>query len=86
MDPRDPYVRLRTATALVRKKAGLRYRMAVVPLDPKPVHGSHGLLPAADADPADGPLIICSAPGTALHTPFAATDVKSLLLHLARPH
>ncbi|WP_199810743.1 alkaline phosphatase family protein, partial [Streptomyces rimosus] len=86
MDPRDPYVRLRAAAALVRKKAGLRYRMAVVPLDPEPVRGSHGLLPEAGADPADGPLILCSAPDAALHTPFAATHVKSLLLHLARPH
>ncbi|GCD41571.1 nucleotide pyrophosphatase/phosphodiesterase family protein [Streptomyces paromomycinus] len=86
MDPRDPYVRLRAATALARKKAGLRYRMAVVPLDPEPVRGSHGLLPAAGADPADGPVLICSAPDAPLHTPFAATDVKSLLLHLARTH
>ncbi|MFI2236297.1 alkaline phosphatase family protein [Streptomyces chrestomyceticus] len=86
MDPQDPYVRLRAATALARKKAGMRYRMAVVPLDPEPVRGSHGLLPAAGADPADGPLLICSAPDAPLHTPFAATDVKSLLLHLARTH
>ncbi|MFD7663937.1 alkaline phosphatase family protein [Streptomyces sp. NPDC059788] len=86
MDPRDPYVRLRAATALARKKAGMRYRMAVVPLDPAPVRGSHGLLPAAGADPADGPVLICSAPDAPLHTPFSATDVKSLLLHLARTH
>ncbi|OKI00777.1 phosphodiesterase [Streptomyces sp. CB02923] len=86
MDPRDPYVRLRAATALARKKAGMRYRMAVVPLDPAPVRGSHGLLPATGADPADGPVLICSAPNAPLPTPFAATDVKSLLLHLARTH
>ncbi|MFK8850306.1 nucleotide pyrophosphatase/phosphodiesterase family protein [Streptomyces sp. Ac-502] len=86
MDPRDPYVRLRAATALARKKAGMRYRMAVVPLDPEPVRGSHGLLPATGADPADGPVLICSASDAPLHTPFPATDVKSLLLHLARTH
>lgn len=79
MDPRDPYVRLRAAAALARKKAGMRYRMSVVPLDPAPVSGSHGLLPA---DPADGPVLICSRPGTLPDAP-SATDVKPLLLTLA---
>ncbi|MGH3309523.1 MAG: nucleotide pyrophosphatase/phosphodiesterase family protein [Streptomyces sp.] len=79
MDPLDPYVRLRAATALARKKTGMRYRMAVVPLDPSPVRGSHGRLPARTEE---GPVLICSRPGTA-DGPIAATDVKSLLLHLA---
>lgn len=59
MDPEDPYVRVKAATALARKKLGMRYRMAVVPLDPSPIRGSHGRLPASDEE---GPLIICSAP------------------------
>ncbi|MFI7386555.1 nucleotide pyrophosphatase/phosphodiesterase family protein [Streptomyces sp. NPDC049813] len=79
LDPEDPYVRVRAATAVARKKLGLRYRMAVVPLDPAPVRGSHGLLPAR---PDDGPLLLCSRPG-AVTGPLAATDVKPLLLDLA---
>ncbi|MFJ4682270.1 nucleotide pyrophosphatase/phosphodiesterase family protein [Streptomyces sp. NPDC088789] len=79
MDPHDPYVKVKAATALARKKLGMRYRMAVVPLDPSPVRGSHGRLPLSDDD---GPLIICSTP-RAVGDRLAATDVKSLLLHLA---
>ncbi|MFG2196107.1 alkaline phosphatase family protein [Streptomyces sp. NPDC048639] len=79
MDPLDPFVRLRAGTALLRKKAGLRYRMAVVPLDPSPVGGSHGRLPANEAE---GPVLICSRPGS-VRAPVKATDVKTLLLGLA---
>jgi hypothetical protein len=57
----------------------MRYRMAVVPLDPSPVRGSHGRLPAGEDD---GPVLICSRPG-AVGGPVAATDVKGLLLGLA---
>ena len=52
-------VKVKAATALARKKLGMRYRMAVVPLDPSPIRGSHGRLPASDDD---GPLLICSTP------------------------
>jgi predicted AlkP superfamily pyrophosphatase or phosphodiesterase len=79
MDPLDPYVKVKAATALARKKLGMRYRMAVVPLDPSPIRGSHGRLPASDDD---GPLLICSTP-RAVGDRVAATDVKSLLLELA---
>ncbi|MFJ3929028.1 MULTISPECIES: alkaline phosphatase family protein [unclassified Streptomyces] len=79
LDPRDPCVRLRAVGALARKKVGLRYRMAVVPLDPAPVRGSHGRLPD---DQEQGPVICCSAP-EAVDGPVAATDVKALLLRLA---
>ncbi|MFJ4717354.1 nucleotide pyrophosphatase/phosphodiesterase family protein [Streptomyces sp. NPDC088785] len=79
LDPQDPYVRVRAATALARKKIGMRYRMAVVPLDPAPVRGSHGLLPH---HPDDGPLLLSSRPGLGAG-PIAATDVKRLLLDLA---
>ncbi|MDX3234454.1 alkaline phosphatase family protein [Streptomyces sp. ME03-5709C] len=82
MDPEDPYVRVRAATALARKKLGMRYRMAVVPLDPSPIRGSHGRLPASDDE---GPLIICSVP-RAVGGRVAATEVKSLLLRLAGLH
>ncbi len=73
MDPLDPYVKVKAATALARKKLGMRYRMAVVPLDASPVRGSHGRLPASDDD---GPLLICSTP-RAVGDRVAATDVKT---------
>lgn len=79
MDPQDPYVKLKAATALARKKLGMRYRMAVVPLDASPIRGSHGRLPA---DERTGPLLLCSTPGAVSGT-VAATDVKALLLRLA---
>ncbi|RZE11999.1 nucleotide pyrophosphatase/phosphodiesterase family protein [Streptomyces albidoflavus] len=79
MDPNDPYVKLRAGAAVARKKLGMRYRMAVVPLDAAPIRGSHGRLPA---DEADGPLLLSSRPG-ATEGPVAATDVKALLLRLA---
>ncbi|WP_448316561.1 alkaline phosphatase family protein [Streptomyces sp. CO7] len=79
MDPLDPYVKVKAAAALARKKLGLRYRMAVVPLDPSPVRGSHGRLPERDED---GPLLLCSAPHD-LGERVEATEVKNLLLRLA---
>ncbi|MGW7352919.1 alkaline phosphatase family protein [Streptomyces sp. NPDC054784] len=79
MDPEDPYVRLRAATALARKKSGMRYRMAVVPLDASPVRGSHGRLPDSEDE---GPVILCSRPGVVTGT-VDATEVKGLLLDLA---
>ncbi|MFI6638131.1 nucleotide pyrophosphatase/phosphodiesterase family protein [Streptomyces sp. NPDC050504] len=84
MDPQDPYVRLKAAAALARKKLGMRYRMAVVPLDPSPIRGSHGRVPAPD-DTDNGPLVICSTP-SAVDGRTAATEVKSLLLRLAGLH
>jgi len=80
LDPEDPYVKAKAATALARKKLGMRYRMAVVPLDPSPVRGTHGRLPASDDD---APLLLCSDPA-ATDGRLAATEVKQLLLDLAR--
>ena len=75
-DPEDRAVKLRAAAALARKKAGLRYRMQVVPLDPSPVSGSHGRLPD---DPAHGPVLICSDPSLQRDR-WHLTDVKALIL------
>ena len=69
----------RRPPALVRKKLGLRYAMSVVPLDPSPVRGLHGRLPAT---PADGPVLLCSDP-SAKRDRFEATEVHDLLLGLA---
>lgn len=80
LDPADRLVKARAAAALLRKKLGLRYTMSVVPLDPAPVRGSHGRLPAAEA--TDAPVLLCSAAG-AVPERLPATDVKDLLLRLA---
>jgi predicted AlkP superfamily pyrophosphatase or phosphodiesterase len=76
-DPADPLVKARAGVALARKKAGLRYRMAVVPLDPSPIAGTHGRLPAS---PDDGPVLVCSDPALARDEPWALADVKQLVL------
>ena len=55
------------------------YRLAVVPLDPSSIRGSHGRLPERDEE---GPLLLYSTP-RAVTGRIAATEVKSLLLRLA---
>lgn len=77
MDPADPLVKLRAASALARKKLGFRYTMSVVPLDPAPVRGSHGRLPDSAAD---GPVLLGPFDGDA----YAATEVKGLLTGLLK--
>jgi predicted AlkP superfamily pyrophosphatase or phosphodiesterase len=79
MDPEDKLVKARAGAALVRKKIGMRYVMSVVPLDPSPVRGTHGRLPAS-AD--DAPVLLCSD-GSVARDRIAATDVRDLLLELA---
>lgn len=79
LDPSDRLVKLRAASALARKALGLRYVMNVVPLDPRPVRGSHGRLPD---DPADGPVLLCSDAAGA-RSRIEATEVRGLLLELA---
>ncbi|GAA2532927.1 nucleotide pyrophosphatase/phosphodiesterase family protein [Pilimelia columellifera] len=81
-DPANPTAaKVRAAKALLRKKLGMRYLMSVVGLDAgaRAVRGSHGRLPA---DPADGPVLLCSDPAAA-RSSIAATEVKGLLLGLA---
>jgi predicted AlkP superfamily pyrophosphatase or phosphodiesterase len=82
-DPTNPgAAKARAARALLRKKAGLRYRMDVVGLDATAVRGSHGRLPAKAAD---GPLVICSEadwPGLG-RDGVRAEDIKELILGLA---
>jgi predicted AlkP superfamily pyrophosphatase or phosphodiesterase len=70
----------RAARALARKKLGMRYLMNVVGLDAgaAAIRGSHGRLPA---DPADGPVLLCSDPACARER-YEATEVKGLLLRL----
>ncbi|MFD9739393.1 alkaline phosphatase family protein [Umezawaea sp. NPDC059074] len=78
-DPADRWAKAKAGLNLVRKKAGLRYAMKVVPLDPAPVRGSHGRLPD---DPADGPVLLCSDTTVEPRARIAATEVKDFLLEL----
>ncbi|MER7012762.1 nucleotide pyrophosphatase/phosphodiesterase family protein [Saccharopolyspora sp. NPDC000359] len=82
-DPADPLVKVKAGANLVRKKAGLRYAMNVVPTDPRHVRGSHGRLPDSAAD---GPVLLCSVPAGASaadgHRRLAGTAVRDLLLRL----
>jgi hypothetical protein len=79
MDPEDKLVKARAGAALVRKKIGMRYVMSVVPLDPSPVRGTHGRLPASAED---APVLLCSD-GSVARDRIAATEVRDLLLDLA---
>jgi predicted AlkP superfamily pyrophosphatase or phosphodiesterase len=81
-DPAAPAAaKRRAAVALARKKLGMRYLMNVVGLDAgaEAVRGSHGRLPA---DPADGPVLLCSD-ASAARKRVEATEVKEILLSLA---
>lgn len=82
-DPTDRFAKARAGLNLVRKKAGLRYAMNVVPTDPRWVRGSHGRLP----DSAEhGPVLLCSDPevpsAVEASGRLSATDVRQLLLQL----
>jgi len=79
LDPNDQAVKAKAALTLARKKVGLRYAMKVVPLDPAPVRGTHGRLPADDAN---GPVLLCNDSASA-RPRIAATHVRDLLLELA---
>jgi predicted AlkP superfamily pyrophosphatase or phosphodiesterase len=83
-DPAAPLAaKRRAATALARKKLGMRYLMNAIGLDAgaQAIRGSHGRLPA---DPEDAPVLLCSNPSAA-RPAFAATDVKDFLLSLIEP-
>src|SRR5690606_11075172 len=79
MDPDDRLVKLRAGKALARKKLGMRYLMDVVPLDPKPLRGSHGRLPET---PEEGPFLLCTDRSTTTDH-VRATEVRDLILRLA---
>jgi predicted AlkP superfamily pyrophosphatase or phosphodiesterase len=79
LDPDDRWVKPRAGLTLARKKAGLRYVMNVVPLDPRHVKGTHGRLPE---DAQDAPVLLCSE-GDLARDRIAATDVRDLLLQLS---
>lgn len=79
MDPNDRAVKVKAGLALAKKMTGFRYAMKVVPLDPEPVKGSHGIV---GNNPEDGPVLLTNAaepvPGR-----VPATDVRDLILRLS---
>ncbi|MEU9620015.1 MULTISPECIES: nucleotide pyrophosphatase/phosphodiesterase family protein [unclassified Streptomyces] len=77
-DPADPMIKAKAALTLLRKKAGMRAPMTVVPIDPHCVRGSHGRLPD---DGQDAPMLLCSDP-TQTQQRYHATEVKRLILRL----
>jgi predicted AlkP superfamily pyrophosphatase or phosphodiesterase len=79
LDPGDRLAKARAATALLRKKVGMRYLLDVVPLESGHVKGTHGRLPEAEED---APVLISSEAGLARDR-IHATEVRELLLELA---
>ncbi|WP_031470150.1 nucleotide pyrophosphatase/phosphodiesterase family protein [Sciscionella sediminilitoris] len=77
-DPADPLAKAKAAMNLVRKRAGLRYRMSMVPTDAGWVRGSHGRLPDTAAD---SPLVLCSRE-LDLPESVPVTDIKNMVLSL----
>ena len=81
VNPKLAFPRLRVARRLLQKVVGLRYYMDVIGLDASIVKGSHGLLPRAGREAADGPVFVSSSKSIECDSP-AMTDVKKLLLRL----
>ena len=77
VDPALRVPRLKVGWTLLRKAAGFRYLMDVIPLDASLVRGSHGRLPETREA---GPVLISSERGLIPGDVVRATDVKPLLL------
>ncbi len=75
-DPRKALMPARIACKLARKALGFRTLMDVIPLDASLVRGSHGRLPAKDAD---GPVLLCSEKNAARER-VHSVEVKDFLL------
>ena len=80
-DPQMAVPKLRAGLKLLRKAAGMRYLMDLIPLDATLVKGSHGLSPK---DPLDGPVLITDGPPP--DRPFHMTQVKDYVLRLLDGH
>jgi hypothetical protein len=77
VDPALRAPKLKVGWTLLKKAAGFRYLMDVIPLDASLVRGSHGRLPETREA---GPVLISSEPGLAPGDVVLATDVKPLVL------
>ncbi len=79
LDPGIPAVRLRILWRLLQKRLGFRMLMDVIPLDAALVRGSHGALPARQAD---WPVLLSDQPDLPLKDPVEATEVAGLIARL----
>jgi predicted AlkP superfamily pyrophosphatase or phosphodiesterase len=77
LDPALKHPRLAVGWRLLKRRAGLRTLLDVIPLDAGLVRGSHGLAPA---DPNHGAVMICSDGGALPAGGVPATAVRDLLL------
>ena len=76
VDPALTFPKLRIAWTLARKLLGFRYLMRVIGTDSRIVRGSHGRLPACDAE---GPVFLCTD-AAMQRDRLAMTDVRDTLL------
>ncbi|NIG53027.1 alkaline phosphatase family protein [Chitinophaga sp. Cy-1792] len=74
MDPKNPFVKLKAAFQLLKKKLGFRYLMSVIPLDATLIKGSHGRL---EKDASLHPVIITNKPSG--KDTLQATDVYGVM-------
>ncbi|MBF8288845.1 MAG: phosphodiesterase, partial [Candidatus Rokubacteria bacterium] len=72
LDPALRAPKLKVGWTLLKKAAGFRYLMDVIPLDASLVRGSHGRLPET---PEAGPVLISSEPSLVSADVVRATDV-----------
>jgi predicted AlkP superfamily pyrophosphatase or phosphodiesterase len=77
IDPEIRAPRLKVGLKLVKKAAGFRYLMDVIPLDAGLVKGSHG---RPSDDPARGPVVISNAPELMPDGAIESTAVRDLVL------
>jgi predicted AlkP superfamily pyrophosphatase or phosphodiesterase len=82
LDPKIPLVKAKMGWTLLKKKAGFRYYMDVIPLTPSLVQGSHGT-PAED--PAEAPLVIGDAALLGGATELPMTAVRDLIMRSVEP-
>ena len=83
LDPGLRFPRAKVASILLRKAAGFRTLMDVIPLDAHLVRGSHGRLPSS---PASGPLVATKALDLLGTGVLDVAGVRDLLLaHLFGP-
>jgi predicted AlkP superfamily pyrophosphatase or phosphodiesterase len=78
-DPADRLAKAKAGLNLVKKKAGLRYAMSTVPLDPSCVRGTHGRLPDSTRD---APMLLSSDASLLADSTssVAATGVRDIVL------
>lgn len=77
VDPKIPLVKAKMGWTLLKKKAGFRYYMDVIPLDPTLVKGSHG---TPVEDDAGAPLVIGDPALLGGATELPMTAVRDLII------